>query len=162
MCKDGTCEHDHSTMNTNKMAASATLHCLVGCAIGEVLGMILGVSFGISTFQTVIISTLLAFIFGFTLSVLPLLKAGMKLSKAMPVVLTADTLSITTMEIVDNSVIAAIPGALHAGLVSPLFWLTMPLSLMVAFIAAYPVNKILIARGKGHALVMEHHGPHSH
>ena len=162
MCKDGTCEHNHTEMNTNNMAASATLHCLLGCSIGEVLGMIIGVSLGISTFQTIIISVVLAFIFGFSLSILPLVKSGMKLSMAMPVVLAADTLSIATMELVDNSVIAAVPGALHAGLVSPLFWVTMPVSLIIAFFAAYPVNKHLIAKGKGHALIMKHHGSHEH
>lgn len=144
-----------------KMAVSATLHCLTGCAIGEILGLIIGTAFGLSNLATVIIAVGLAFAFGYGLSTRPLLKAGVALKSALGLVLAADTLSILTMEIVDNGVMVAIPGAMNAGLTNPLFWLTMPLSLAVAFVVAVPVNRYLLAKGKGHALVHEyHHGGH--
>lgn len=147
--------------STNAMAISATLHCLTGCAIGEILGMIIGTIFGLSTIVTVVLSVSLAFLFGYALSTLPLLKAKVPLKEAMIVVLAADTLSILTMEIVDNAVMVAIPGAMHAGLVNPVFWLSMPLALTVAFFVAVPVNKYLMSVGKGHALVHKyHHGSH--
>lgn len=147
----------------NSMAVSATLHCITGCAIGEIIGLIVGTALGLSNFSTIVLSILLAFLFGYTLSILPLTKAGLALGAALSVVLLADTLSIFTMEVVDNIVMAVIPGALNAGLVNPLFWLTMPLSLVVAFFAAVPVNRYLLKRGKGHALVHEyHHGSHQH
>jgi len=117
----------------------------------------------LSNLVTIAISIGLAFLFGYTLSTLPLLKAGLAVGTALTVVLAADTLSILTMELVDNTVMAVIPGAMNAGLVNPVFWLTMPLSLAVAFVAAVPVNKYLLERGKGHALVHEyHHGHHNH
>lgn len=146
---------------TNAMAVSATLHCLTGCAIGEILGMTIGTIFGLSTVVTVALSVSLAFLFGYTLSVMPLLKAKVPLKEAMTVVLAADTLSILTMEIVDNAVMVVVPGAMNAGLVNPIFWMAMPLSLTVAFFAAVPVNKYLMGRGRGHALVHKyHHGHH--
>lgn len=149
--------------NTTSMAVNATLHCLTGCAIGEISGLIIGTIFDLSNLITIILSIALAFLFGYTLSTLPLLKAGLAASAAFTVVLAADTLSILTMEIVDNTVMAAIPGAMNAGLVNPVFWLAMPLSLFVAFLVAVPVNKYLLERGKGHALVHEyHHGHHNH
>ena len=142
------------------MARSATLHCLTGCAIGEVSGLIIGTALGLSTGLTVVLAIFLAFVFGFTLSTIPLLKAGVGFTAALSVVFAADTLSITTMEIVDNAVMAIIPGAMSAGLVNPIFWIGMPIALTVAYFAAYPVNKYLLEHGKGHALVMKYHEGH--
>ena len=152
---------EHTGMNLNKMAASATLHCLTGCAIGEVLGLIIGSVLGWTALQTVALAVILAFIFGFALSTLPLMKAGLGFFAALSIVFAADTLSIATMEVVDNAVMLAIPGAMHAGIVDPLFWLSMPIALAVAYVAAYPVNRYLLSKGKGHALVMKYHG-HNH
>lgn len=148
------------------MAASATLHCLTGCAIGEIAGLLLGAGLGLGTGMTVVLAVVLAFFFGYLLSTLPLLKAGVGFFAALSVVFVADTLSIATMEVVDNAVMAVIPGAMNAGLVNPVFWLSMMLSLAAAFLAAWPVNRYLLARGKGHALTHKfHHGhdaEHSH
>lgn len=166
MCKDGTCEHhnhqQHQNHDNNSMAISATLHCLTGCAIGEVLGLIIGVSLGLATGQTIALAIGLAFIFGFSLSTLPLLKAGIGFTAALSVVAAADTLSIATMEVVDNLVMAIIPGAMVAGLTDPLFWISMPIALAAAFFAALPVNKYLLKRNKGHALTMNILGEHGH
>ncbi len=154
-------DHDHSSHemgNINSMAASATLHCLTGCAIGEIVGLIIGTAAGLSNGVTIAISIALAFLFGYSLSTLPLLKAGLAIGTALSVVLAADTLSIATMEIVDNAVMAVIPGAMDAGLVNPIFWIGMMIALSVAFFAAYPVNRYLLNRGKGHALTHEYHG----
>ena len=142
----------------NAMAASATLHCLTGCAIGEILGLIIGTAIGLSNVATIALAIGLAFLFGYTLSTLPLLRAGLGFFSALGVVLAADTLSIATMELVDNAVMAVIPGAMEAGLSNPVFWLAMMLALTAAFIAAYPVNRYLLSRGKGHALT--HHYMH--
>lgn len=144
----------------NKTASSATLHCLSGCAIGEIFGLILASIFGLSTGVSIVLAIFLAFIFGYSLSALPLLQSGFALGAALSLVLAADTLSILTMELVDNAVVVAVPGAMNAGLVNPIFWLSLSLSLFVAFWAAYPVNKYLINRGKGHALVHKHHKGH--
>lgn len=149
--------NDHSTHyhgSTNGMAISATLHCLTGCAIGEVLGLIIGTAFGLSNGITTLLAIALAFVFGFGLSTLPLLRAGIGFTAVLSVVAAADTLSITTMEIVDNIVMYAIPGAMHATLIDPLFWISMPVALTAAFLAALPVNKYLLKRKKGHALTM--------
>lgn len=146
----------------NQTAVSATLHCLTGCAIGEIMGLVIGEALGWSNGQTIALAVALAFVFGYGLSMLPLLKAGMALGAAMSLVLAADTLSIVTMEVVDNAVMAAIPGAMEAGLVNPLFWLSMSLALAVAFVVALPVNRHLLAHGKGHALMHGHHGMGSH
>ena len=144
-----------------KMSISATLHCLLGCSIGEVAGLLIGTALGLANLPTFILSIVLAFISGYTLSILPLLKAGLALATALPVILAADTLSIISMEIADNGVMAVIPGAMNAGLGNWIFWATMPLSLAVGFVVAVPVNRFLLARGKGHALVHEyHHGSH--
>lgn len=153
-------EHDshHDMGSTNAMAVSATLHCLTGCAIGEVLGLMIGTALGLGNLATIAIAVALAFLFGYALSTLPLLRAGLGLGAALAVVLAADTLSIATMELVDNLVMAAIPGAMEAGLVNPVFWLSMMLALTVAFFAAWPVNRYLLARGKGHALTHGFHG----
>lgn len=151
----------HEQMNLNKMAASATLHCLTGCAIGEVAGLVIGTALGWGNVPTIVLAIVLAFIFGFTLSTLPLKKAGLGFFAALSIVFAADTLSIATMEVVDNTVMAVIPGAMNAGLVEPLFWISMPIALAVAYVAAYPVNRYLLTKGKGHALVMKYHG-HNH
>lgn len=152
--------HEHHTTGggVNAMAVSATLHCLTGCAIGEIIGLIVGTAFGLSTAATIALSIALAFLFGYTLSTLPLLRAGLALGTALGVVLAADTLSILTMEVVDNLVMAVIPGAMNAGLVNPIFWIGMMIALTVAFFAAYPVNRFLLQRGKGHALTHRYHG----
>jgi uncharacterized cupredoxin-like copper-binding protein len=142
----------------NAMAASATLHCLTGCAIGEIAGLIIGTAVGLSNVATIALAIGLAFLFGYTLSTLPLIKAGLGFFGALAIVLAADTLSIATMEVVDNAVMAAIPGAMDAGLSNPVFWLGMTVALTAAFIAAYPVNRYLLGRGKGHALT--HHYMH--
>lgn len=139
-------------MGTNAMALSATLHCLTGCAIGEILGLMIGTALGLGNLATIAIAVGLAFLFGYTLSTLPLLRAGLGVGAALTVVLAADTLSIATMELVDNLVMALIPGAMEAGLVNPVFWLSMMLALTAAFFAAWPVNRYLLTRGKGHAL----------
>ena len=152
----------HENMNLNKMAASATLHCLVGCSIGEVLGLIVGTALGLSNLATILLAVGLAFFFGFGLSTLPLRKAGLTFAAALSVVFAADTLSIATMELVDNAVMVAIPGAMHAGIVDPLFWISMPIALAVAYMAALPVNRYLLTKGKGHALVMKYYEDHNH
>ncbi len=148
-------EHD---MASTQMAVSATLHCLTGCAIGEIVGLMIGTALGLSTLSTIGIAVGLAFLFGYTLSTMPLLRAGAAVGTALSIVLAADTLSILTMEVVDNVVMALIPGAMEAGLVNPVFWVGMPIALTVAFFAALPVNKWLLSRGKGHALTHEFHG----
>jgi hypothetical protein len=160
--------HDHhqDTMpeqsGIRSMAANATLHCLTGCAIGEISGLIVGTALGLSNGLTVAISIVLSFIFGFSLSTLPLLKSGLSFFAALSIVMAADTLSIATMEITDNAVMVIVPGAMNASLINPLLWATMPLSLIIAFFAAYPVNKHLLTKGKGHALVMKYHTNHNH
>ena len=135
------------------MAVSATLHCLTGCAIGEVLGMAIGTAAGFHDAGTVTLSIALAFAFGYALTSLPLLGAGMALSAVIPIALAADTLSIATMEVVDNLIMVAIPGAMSAGLGDILFWGSLSFALAVAFVVAVPVNRWLIGRGKGHAAV---------
>lgn len=141
----------------NAMAANATLHCLTGCAIGEIGGLIIGTALGLPNGATIALAVTLAFLSGYTLSTLPLVKAGLGFFSALGVVFAADTLSIATMEIVDNLVMAIIPGAMEAGLVNWIFWVGMSIALAVAFVAAFPVNKVLIARGKGHALTHQYH-----
>lgn len=152
--------NDKQTLNA--MAKSATLHCLTGCAIGEVLGLVIGTMLGLSTGITILLAIVLAFLFGYALSTLPLLKVGVGFGAALSVVLAADTLSIATMEVVDNIIMALIPGAMSAGIVNPIFWLSMPVALIAAFFAAYPVNKYLLTKNKGHALVMKYHTDHDH
>jgi putative flippase GtrA len=148
-------EHSHPSLN--KTALSATLHCLTGCAIGEVLGMIISAALNWHAFPSVVASIVLAFVFGYGLSMLPLLKHGLSVKKALGLALAADTVSIATMEIADNGFILAVPGAIDATLVSLLFWISLVVSLFIAFIVAFPVNRFLIARGKGHAVVHEYH-----
>lgn len=147
--------------NTREVAVGATLHCLTGCALGEITGLIIGTALGLSNLATIIISISLAFIFGYTLSMIPLIKVGLGLSAALGIVLISDTLSIFTMEMADNAVMAAVPGAMNAGLVNPIFWATMPLSFLIAFLVAVPVNEHLLKKGKGHALIHKSlHGEH--
>lgn len=143
------------------LAAQATLHCLLGCAIGEVIGMVLGAHFGWPDLLTVTVSITLAFISGFLLSSLPLVRSGMTFTRALRLVLAADTLSIAVMETVDNLIMLAIPGAMDAGLTSLLFWGALAFSLACAFVVAYPVNRYLLTKGKGHALVHEYHHAHA-
>lgn len=148
---------DRQTLGT---AVSATLHCLAGCAIGEILGMLIGIELGWSELATTLLAVGLAFVSGYTLSTLPLVRRGMKFFPALRLVLVADTLSILVMEIVDNAVMLSIPGAMQQGLTDPLFWLSMAIALSVAFVVAWPVNYYLIRRGRGHALT--HHHMHDH
>ena len=147
----------HST-SLNRTAFSATLHCLTGCSIGEVLGIVIGSALGWSNFATIVLAIVLAFFFGYLLTMLPLLRSGMALGAVLPLAFASDTLSITVMEIVDNLIILVIPGAMDAGLDSLLFWGSLAFALVIAGVAAFPVNRYLISRGKGHAVVHEHHG----
>ena len=144
------------------LALSATLHCLTGCAIGEVLGMVLGTALGFSEWGTVALAVALAFLFGYGLTSLPLLRAGMTLAAVVPIALATDTFSIATMEVVDNAIMLAVPGAMEAGVGNLLFWGALSVALAIAGVVAYPVNRWLIARGKGHAVLHEtgiHGGP---
>jgi putative flippase GtrA len=141
----------------NKTAFSATVHCLAGCAIGEVIGMIISTVLNWATAPSIILSIILAFVFGYSLSMLPLMRHKLTLRKALLLALAADTVSIATMELVDNGFILIVPGAISAGLTTVLFWTSLVISLIVAFIAAFPVNRFLISRGKGHAVVHEYH-----
>ena len=159
--------HHHHEMPTEgraltNVAVSATLHCLTGCAIGEVLGMVIGTALGFSDLGTVALAVGLAFFFGYLLTSLPLLRAGMALSAVIPIALASDTLSIATMEIVDNVIMVLVPGAMESGLDDVLFWGTLSFALAVAFVLTVPVNRKLIGMGKGHVAVHEtgiHGGP---
>ena len=139
------------------LAWSATLHCLTGCAFGEVLGMVIGTALGWGNLETIALAVILAFFFGYALTVRPLLASGMGLRRAAKLALAADTASITVMEIVDNAIMLVIPGAMQAPLDSVLFWGSLAVALALAAVAAFPVNRWLIARGKGHAVVHAHH-----
>jgi len=155
-------DHHHEHQDLNGVAVSATLHCLTGCAIGEVAGMVLGTALGLSNWPTVALSIALAFVFGYTLTSLPLLRAGLALSTVVAIAFASDTLSIATMEVVDNLIIVAVPGAMDAGLGDLLFWGSLAFALAIAGVFAFPVNRWLIARGKGHTAVHEtgiHGGP---
>jgi len=149
-------EHGQAPASLNRTAWSATLHCLTGCAIGEVLGMVIGTALGWGNAATIAISVVLAFFFGYLLTLRPLLR-HMSFASAARLALAADTASITVMEIVDNLIMLVIPGAMDAGLGSVLFWGSLAVSLAVAAVVAFPVNRWLIARGKGHAVVHAHH-----
>jgi hypothetical protein len=150
--------HDHPTMQASwTVALSATLHCLTGCAIGEVLGMIIGSALGWSEGATIALAIGLAFLFGYTLTSIPLLRSGLALSVVIPVALATDTVPITIMEVVDNAIMLLIPGAMEAGLDSVGFYAALTLALVIAGLAALPVNRWLIARGKGHAVVHRYH-----
>jgi hypothetical protein len=159
--------HHHGPLPTagralDAVAFSATLHCLTGCAIGEIVGMVVGTALGFSDWGTVALAVALAFLFGYTLTSLPLLRAGMALSAVIPIALATDTFSIATMEIVDNAIMLAVPGAMEAGVGDILFWGSLSVALVIAGVIAFPVNRWLIVRGKGHAVLHEtgiHGGP---
>ena len=142
----------------NRVAFSATAHCLTDCAIGEVLGMVIGTALGWGNVATIALAVVLAFFFGYSLTMLPLLRSGLALATVLPLVFASDSLSITVVEIVDDAVMLVIPGAMEAGLTSLVFWGSLAFALAVAFVAAFPVNRYLIARGRGHAVVHRHHG----
>jgi len=159
-------DHSHALPTEGRaldiVALSATLHCLTGCAIGEVLGMVIGTALGFSEWGTVALAVTLAFFFGYLLTSLPLLRAGMALSAVVPIALAVDTLSITVMEIVDNAIMLSIPGAMEAGVANELFWGALSVALVIAGVFAYPVNRWLIKRGRGHAVLHQtgiHGGP---
>ena len=141
----------------NRLAFSATVHCLTGCAIGEVLGMVIGTALGVSDAGTIVLAVALAFLFGSGLTSLPLLRSGMALSAVVPIALASDTVSIVIMEIVDNASMLLIPGAMDATLGDIGFWAALAAALLIAGAAAYPANRWLLARGKGHAVVHAHH-----
>ena len=163
--------HDHAHHHANHRQADqataapslnvtafwATLHCLSGCAVGEVLGMVIGTALGLSNGQTIVLAVVLAFAFGYAFTMAPLLRSGMPARQAAKLALAADTVSIAIMEVVDNLVMLAVPGAMDAHLDQPLFWGALAFSLVVAGAAAYPANRWLIARGAGHAVVHGHH-----
>jgi hypothetical protein len=151
--------HDraHHDATTWGAAAQATLHCLTGCAIGEVLGMVVGTALGLPNPVVVVLSIVLAFVFGYSLTMRGVLRAGVDLRRAFRIALAADTVSIAVMEVVDNTVVVAVPGALDAGLTDILFWASLALSLAVAFVVTTPVNRWLIGRGMGHAVMHEYH-----
>jgi hypothetical protein len=139
--------------NLNAVAFSATVHCLTGCAIGEVAGLAIGTALGLSNLATIVLAVVLAFFFGYALTSLPLLRSGMALGAVIPIAFASDTLSIATMEVIDNLIVLAVPGAMDAGLDSLLFWASLAFALVIAGLVAWPVNRWLIARGKGHAVV---------
>jgi hypothetical protein len=148
----------HAEQSLNWVAFSATVHCLTGCAIGEVLGMIIGTALGFSDLGTIALAVGLAFLFGYSFTSVPLLRSGMALGAVIPIALAADTISIAVMEIVDNAILLLIPGAMDAGVGDLGFWAALAVALLIAGVVAYPVNRWLIRRGKGHAVVHEHHG----
>ncbi len=158
---------DHSAHTTHaahhpggaswSMAARATLHCLTGCAIGEILGMVIGTALGWGNMETMVLAIVLAFFFGYSLTLRSILKAGVDFRTALRVAFAADTLSIAVMELIDNGVIALWPGAMDATLADTLFWGALAISLAVAFAVTTPVNKWMIGRGKGHAVVHQYH-----
>jgi hypothetical protein len=150
----------NSGTSLNRLSFSATAHCLTGCAIGEVLGLVIGSALGWGNLATIALAVVLAFFFGYSLTMVPLLRADVALASAIPLAFASDTLSITVMEIVDNLILLLIPGAMEAGPLDLLFWGSLAVALAVAFVAAFPVNRYLIARGRGHAVVHEYHGHH--
>jgi hypothetical protein len=154
-------EHGHGAQQDrralNRLAVSATLHCLTGCAIGEVLGLVLATWWGWADGPSIALAVGLAFVFGYAFTIVPVLRSGLALRTAIRIALAADTVSILTMEIVDNAIMLAIPGAMDTGLNSFLFWGALAFALAVAFVVTVPVNRALIAKGKGHAVVHQHH-----
>jgi hypothetical protein len=151
--------HAHHDQSLTRTAVSATLHCLTGCAIGEVLGMVLATWWGWGNLASIVLAVALAFVFGYSLTLLPVLRAGVPIRRALPIAFASDTASIAVMELVDNAFILLVPGAIAAGLGDGLFWWSLGVSLVIAFAFALPLNRWLIARGKGHAVV---HAYHSH
>jgi hypothetical protein len=154
-------EHHHEAAtkrdDLNRVAWSATLHCLTGCAIGEVLGLALATWWGWGVAASIVLAVVLAFVFGYGMTIVPLLRSGLGLKRALPLAFASDTLSITVMEIVDNAIMLVVPGAMTAGLISWLFWISLIVALAIAAVAAFPVNRWLIARGRGHAVLHDHH-----
>jgi hypothetical protein len=148
---------DHGGTSLNRIAFQATVHCLTGCAIGEVLGMVIGTALGLSNLATIALAVALAFVFGYALTLIPLFRAGLGLRQAFALAFASDTASITLMEIVDNLIMLVIPGAMDAGLTSLLFWGSLAASLLIAGAAAFPLNRWLISRGRGHAVLHAHH-----
>ena len=149
--------HRAHTQSLNRTAAAATIHCLTGCAIGEVAGMVIGTALGWANLPTIVLSIVLAFTSGYALTMIPLLRAGLALKRALLLAFASDTVSVGIMEIVDNLIMLAVPGAMDATLSQPLFWIALAGSLLLAGIAAYPANRWLIARGKGHAVIHAYH-----
>ena len=141
----------------NRLAVTATAHCLTGCAIGEILGLVIGTALGWSNGATIILAIALAFLFGYLFTIIPVLRSGLTLGAALGVALATDTISITVMEIVDNAIMLFIPGAMEAGLNTWLFWGALAVALAVAFVVTVPINRALIRRGKGHAVVHQYH-----
>ena len=161
-CVEATTHRAHDGSGLTSTAISATLHCLTGCAIGEITGMVIGTALGFSDWGTIALAVALAFLFGYTLTSLPLLRAGFALGAVIPIALASDTISIAVMEVVDNAIMIAVPGAMEAGLTNTLFWGSLSVALVVAGAVAMPVNRYLIARGRGHCAVHEtgvHGGP---
>ena len=148
--------HAHAEQDLNRAAFSATTHCLTGCAIGEVLGMAIATAAGWGNLASIVLAIVLAFFFGYLLSIWPVLRAGLTLREATGVAIAAETVSITIMEAVDNAFVLVVPGALAAGLTDSLFWWSLTVSLVIAFVLTVPVNRVLIARGRGHAVVHEY------
>jgi Domain of unknown function (DUF4396) len=150
----------HARAALNRVAFSATVHCLSGCAVGEVLGMVIGATLDLSAHRTVALAVVLAFVFGYAFTMAPLLRAGLVFGAVLKLALAADTASIAVMEIVDNAIMLAVPGAMEAPVTSPLFWGSLALALVIAGITAFPVNRWLISRDRGHAVVQRHHHGH--
>jgi len=153
--------HDHNDQGSepslNQTAFQATVHCLTGCAIGEVLGMVIGTALGLGNLATIALAVVLAFLFGYAFTLIPLVRSGLAVGTALGLAFASYTISITIMEIVDNAIMLVIPGAMDAGLDTWLFWGSLVFSLVVAGVAAFPVNRWLIARGRGHAVLHRHH-----
>jgi hypothetical protein len=154
--EDHTGHHAHADSSW-RTAVNATLHCLTGCAIGEVLGLVLATWWGWHDAASIALAVGLAFVFGYALTISPVLRAGVGLRQALRVALAADTLSILVMEVVDNAIILAVPGAMDAGLASWLFWGALAFALAVAFVVTVPVNRAMISRGRGHAVAHQYH-----
>lgn len=151
-------EYIHHPMGSlRKMAASATLHCLIGCAIGEMIGVTIGTSFGFAPYTTIVLAFVLSFVSGYTVSTWPLVKAGLSFRQALKLVFAADTVSMLTMTIVDNIIMLTVPGAMNKDFTNPTYWLSRAISLSSAFVVAYPVNFYLLKKGKGHALMHKYH-----
>jgi hypothetical protein len=150
--------HEHGKpQGLNRLAFAATWHCLSGCAIGEILGLVIATALGWGNAASIALAIVLAFFFGYSLTLLPLMRGGLSFHRAARVALAADTVSIAVMEIVDNAFILLVPGAMAAGLSDFLFWWSLAIGLAIAFVAAFPVNRMLIARGRGHAVAHGHH-----
>ena len=154
---EGMHPHTHHPASLTRSAISATVHCLTGCAIGEILGLVISTALNLSNLPSIALATVLAFVFGYGLSIRPIRAAGVPWRRAARLTLASDTLSIATMEVVDNAIVLVVPGAMAAGLLDGLFWWSLALGLLIAFVITVPVNRALIARGRGHAVVHEFH-----